>query len=445
MNQPLWTPDSWKKFPIVQQPDWPEKEFSEVTDKISSLPPLVFAGEIRKLREDLSAAERGEKFLLQGGDCAEDFSRCKAVPIRETLKVLLQMAVALTYGANKPVIKVGRIAGQYAKPRSSSFENIDGVEMPSYRGDCVNGPEPTLEARKPDPQRMLQAYFHSTATLNLVRAYVHGGYADLHKVHVWNKEFVTQSKQGVKYENIANKIDDALSFMEACGMGQLTQLKEVEFYISHEALILGYENALTRCDSLSGKYYDCSAHMVWIGDRTRQLDGAHVEFFRGINNPIGMKVGPSMKEDELIQLLDILNPNNESGRITLISRFGHENIGNHLPALAKRVKDEGRNVLWSCDPMHGNTFTSKTGLKTRHFDYILSEIRQFFTIHKENGSIPGGIHFELTGDDVTEIKGGDQMIDDHHLAERYMTNCDPRLNCQQSLEMAFQIAEMIRA
>ena len=445
MNKNDWQPDSWKNFPITQQPEWPADKLKGITDQLHSLPPLVFAGEIRALKKSLAAAERGEKFLLQGGPCAEDFSRCTAVPIRETLKVILQMAVALTYGANKPVIKIGRIAGQYAKPRSKPFELINGVELPSYRGDCVNGPLPNLKDRQPDPERLLKAYFYSASTMNLLRAYVHGGYADLHKVHIWNKEFVAQSRQGVKYEALANKIEDALSFMEACGLGQLPQLKDVEFFISHEALILGYEQALTRQDSLNGLWYDCSAHMVWIGDRTRQLDGAHVEFFRGINNPIGMKVGPSMKEDELIQLIDKLNPENESGRLTLIARFGHENIRQHLPALVKRVKQEGRNVLWSCDPMHGNTFTASSGFKTRDFRHIANEIRHFFQIHKENDSIPGGIHLELTGEDVTEVKGGAQKIDDQHLQERYLTNCDPRLNCQQSLEMAFEVAEMIRS
>ena len=445
MSTANWSPDSWKNFPINQQPDWPKDPLDQTIGKISQLPPLVFAGEIRTLRDNLAACERGERFLLQGGDCAEDFSRCNAVPIRETLKVILQMAIVMTYAANKPVVKVGRIAGQYAKPRSKPFETIDGVELPSYRGDSVNGPEPTLDARQPNPDRLLQAYFHSTATLNLLRAYVHGGYADLHKVHVWNKEFLANSPQGRKYEKLASKIDDALSFMEACGLRELAQLKEVEFFTSHEALILEYEKALTRQDSLTGKWYDCSAHMVWIGDRTRQPDGAHVEFFRGINNPVGLKVGPTMAEDELIKMIDVLNPNNESGRLTLISRFGHDDVRKHLPKLVKRVKKEGRNVLWSCDPMHGNTFTASTGYKTRDFEHIANEIKEFFHIHRENDSIPGGIHFELTGADVTEVKGGAQKIDDHHLQERYLTNCDPRMNCQQSLEMAFQISDLLRS
>lgn len=445
MSKQKWNPDSWRDFPINQQPDWPEEKLRQTMDKVQQMPPLVFAGEIEELKKNLAACERGERFLLQGGDCAEDFTRCRAVPIRETLKVILQMAVILTYAANKPVVKVGRIAGQYAKPRSKPFETINGLELPSYRGDCVNGPEPTSEARNPDPERLLQAYFHSTATLNLLRAYVHGGYADLHKVHIWNKEFLANSPQGMRYEKLASKIDDALSFMEACGLRELRQLKEVEFFTSHEALILEYERALTRQDSLSGRWYDCSAHMVWIGDRTRQPDGAHVEFFRGINNPVGLKVGPTMQEDELIKMIDTLNPNNDSGRLTLISRFGSDKVRQHLPALVKRVKQEGRNVLWSCDPMHGNTFTSTTGYKTRDFENIATEIKEFFHIHKENDSIPGGIHFELTGENVTEVKGGAQKIDDQHLQERYLTNCDPRMNCQQSLEMAFQIAEMIRA
>ena len=447
MTRELWTPDSWRNYPIYQQPKWPDQaKVDEVLNKISTLPPLVFAGETRALRKKLADVEDGKAFLLQGGDCAEDFSRCNAVNIRETLKVMLQMAVVLTYAGEKPVVKVGRIAGQYAKPRSSDTENVNGLELPSYRGDIVNNPAPNLESRTPNPERLLEAYFHSTATLNLLRAYVHGGFADLHKVHVWNKEFLAGSPEGQRYEALANKIDDALKFMNACGMTaeQIPQLAETDYYISHEALILPYEVALTRQDSLTGKYYDCSAHMVWIGDRTRQLDGAHIEFFRGIHNPIGMKVGPSMKEDELIEALDVLNPNNEKGRINLISRFGASKVDDMLPKLVKRVKDEGRNVVWSCDPMHGNTFTATTKFKTRDFKDIASEIKSFFSIHKAEGSVPGGIHLELTGQNVTEVKGGAQKIEDDHLQECYLTNCDPRLNGQQSLEMAFEVAEMIK-
>lgn len=447
MTRELWTPDSWRNYPIYQQPKWPDQaKVDEVLDKISTLPPLVFAGETRALRKKLADVEDGKAFLLQGGDCAEDFSRCNAVNIRETLKVMLQMAVVLTYAGEKPVVKVGRIAGQYAKPRSSDTEMVNGLELPSYRGDIVNNPAPNLDARTPNPERLLEAYFHSTATLNLLRAYVHGGFADLHKVHVWNKEFLAGSPEGQRYEALANKIDDALKFMNACGMtaDQIPQLAETDYYISHEALILPYEVALTRQDSLTGKYYDCSAHMVWIGDRTRQLDGAHIEFFRGIHNPIGMKVGPSMKEDELIEALDVLNPNNEKGRINLISRFGASKVDDMLPKLVKRVKDEGRNVVWSCDPMHGNTFTATTKFKTRDFKDIASEIKSFFSIHKAEGSVPGGIHLELTGQNVTEVKGGAQKIEDDHLQECYLTNCDPRLNGQQSLEMAFEVADMIK-
>ena len=441
-----WTPGSWRTKEIFQQPKWPKEKLDEVCSRLSKLPPLVFAGEIDSLKSQLAAASRGEAFLLQGGDCAEDFSSCNAPYIRETMKVILQMAVVLTFGASKNVVKIGRIAGQYAKPRSSDTETINGVEIPSYRGDCVNSPEATLEARKPDPDRLLQAYFHSTATLNLLRAYVQGGYADLHKVHVWNKEFVANSPEGERYELIAEKIDSAISFMEACGINssQVPQLQRTSIYTSHEALILPYEEALTRRDSLSGRWYDCSAHMIWIGDRTRQIDAAHIEYFRGINNPIGMKVGPTMDADELIRILDILNPNNEEGRINLISRFGHSKIRKMLPDLVKRVRDEGRNVLWSCDPMHGNTFTADSGFKTRDFGYITDEIKGFFDTHSELGTIPGGLHFELTGANVTEICGGAQKISDLDLSNNYQTNCDPRLNCQQSLELAYDIAEMLQ-
>ena len=441
-----WTPDSWKTKEIFQQPNWPQDKLKITTDKIASLPPLVFAGEIESLKSQLAQASRGEAFLLQGGDCAESFATCNAVYIRETMKVILQMAVILTFGANKKIVKVGRVAGQYAKPRSSDTENINGLILPSYRGDCVNSPEPTLEARTPNPERLLESYFHSTASLNLLRAYVQGGYADLHKVHIWNKEFVANSNEGKHYEAIAAKIDNALSFMDACGINstQIPQLSKTSFFTSHEALILAYEQALTRQDSLSGRWYDCSAHMVWIGDRTRQVDGAHVEFFRGINNPVGIKVGPTTKPDELIQLLDTINPNNEAGRITLISRFGHDKVRAMLPPLVKRVRDEGRNVLWSCDPMHGNTFTASSGFKTRDFQFIIDEIKGFFDTHHDAGTIPGGLHFELTGQDVTEVCGGAQKISHDDLSLNYQTNCDPRLNCQQSLELAFTIADMLQ-
>lgn len=441
-----WTPDSWKTKEIFQQPNWPQDKLKLTTDKIASLPPLVFAGEIESLKSQLAQASRGEAFLLQGGDCAESFATCNAVYIRETMKVILQMAVILTFGANKKIVKVGRVAGQYAKPRSSDTENINGIILPSYRGDCVNSPEPTLEARTPNPERLLESYFHSTASLNLLRAYVQGGYADLHKVHIWNKEFVANSAEGQQYESIAAKIDNALSFMDACGINstQIPQLNKTSFFTSHEALILAYEQALTRQDSLSGRWYDCSAHMVWIGDRTRQVDGAHVEFFRGINNPVGIKVGPTTKPDELIQLLDTINPLNEEGRITLISRFGHDKVRSMLPPLVKRVRNEGRNVLWSCDPMHGNTFTATSGFKTRDFQFIIDEIKGFFDTHHEAGTIPGGLHFELTGQDVTEVCGGAQQISHDDLARNYQTNCDPRLNCQQSLELAFTIADMLQ-
>jgi 3-deoxy-7-phosphoheptulonate synthase len=442
----IWTPDSWRQKPILQQPTWPEAELKNTFGRLKTLPPLVFAGEIETLKASLAKAADGQAFVLQGGDCAEDFSRCNAPAIRETLKVILQMAVVLTYAGNKQVVKIGRMAGQYAKPRSSDNETIGGCTLPSYRGDSVNLPEFTPEARRADPERLLQSYFYSTATLNLLRAYVSGGFADLHRVHVWNKEFVANSSQGRRYEDIANRIDDALNFMNACGVGpgQLPQLREAEFYTSHEALVLDYEEALTRKDSLSGRWYDCSAHFIWIGERTRQLDGAHLEFFRGVNNPIGVKISSKLEPDELVKMCHILNPNNEKGRLTLTCRFGKDKVAANLPRLVERIKSEGLNVLWSCDPMHGNTFTATSGYKTRDFDHIASEIRDFFAVHKAAGTVPGGVHFELTGDNVTEIKGGGQNIQDDDLAARYLTNCDPRLNCQQALEMSFQVAEMLR-
>jgi len=442
-----WNLESWKQYPIVQQPDWyDEIKLNAVLEKIRALPPLVFAGEIRNLRKQLAKVERGEAFLLHAGDCAEDFSRCNANAIRDTLKIILQMAVVLTYAGNKPVVKLGRIAGQYAKPRSKPTEVVDGIEMPIYQGDSVNCPDTNPKGRIPDPERLLQAYFHSAATLNLQRAFAHGGYADLKQIHTWNKEFVSKSSQGKKYEKMATKIDEAMEFMEACGLTPENnrEMRETDLYISHEALILPYEEALTRRDSLTDIWYDCSTHLVWIGARTNQPEGAHVEFCRGIHNPIGIKVGPSVTPDEVNKILNTLNPENESGRINLITRFGYKEIKKQLPKYIKAIQKEGHNVLWSCDPMHGNTFTATSNFKTRDFEHIATEIKEFFHIHREQGTIPGGVHFELTGEDVTEIKGGAQKIKDHHLEERYVSNCDPRLNGQQSLEMAFEIAEMIK-
>jgi 3-deoxy-7-phosphoheptulonate synthase len=416
-----------------------------VVEEISSLPPLVFAGEIRELKQMLAEASQGKAFMLQGGDCAEDFSRCTAPAIRELLKVILQMTVILGYVGGKPIVKIGRMAGQYAKPRSSDTEMVNGVELPSYRGDMVNSIEPTPEARRPDPQRMLKGYYLACATMNLLRAFTLGGYAALDRVHAWNNEFVKNSPQGQLYEKIARNIDQAINFMKVVGLDtDIPQLKQASFFTSHEALLLGYEEGLTRQDSTTGDWYDCSAHMLWIGDRTRQLDGAHVEFFRGVLNPLGMKVGPNHDIDELKKIIHRLNPANEAGRLTLITRFGAKKIADHLPLLAREMKKEGFNIVWICDPMHGNTYTAETGHKTRNFDDILSEIRSFFEIHWAEETVPAGVHFEMTGENVTECTGGGRKIRDQHLKERYLTRCDPRLNAEQSLELAFQVAELIR-
>ncbi len=388
----------------------------------------------------------GKAFLLQGGDCAEDFTHCTAPAIRDLLKVILQMAVILSYAGGKPVIKVGRMAGQYAKPRSADTEMVNGQEISSYRGDMVNSFEPNEEARRPDPQRMVKGYYLAAATMNLTRAFTKGGYAALHRVHAWNDEFVKSSPMGRSYERLARNIDQALHFMEVIGINtDVPQLNQAMFYVSHEALLLGYEEALTRQDSITGGWYDCSAHMVWIGDRTRQLDGAHVEFLRGVLNPIGIKVGPRHDISVIKKLIDRLNPENEPGRITLITRFGAKDVDKYLPSLIREIKKEGSKVVWSCDPMHGNTYTAESGHKTRNFDEILHELQCFFEIHWAEGSIPGGVHFELTGDNVTECTGGGRNILDQHLQQNYLTNCDPRLNAEQSLELAFQLAEMIRS
>lgn len=442
-----WTKSSWQKFTALQQPNWPDRvAYQEAVDTIAKLPPLVFAGEIRDLKKQLAAAVEGKAFLLQGGDCAEDFTHCTAPAIRDSLKVILQMAVILTYAGNKPVIKVGRMAGQYAKPRSADMETVNGKEIASYRGDMVNSPEPTAEARQPDPQRMVKGYHLATATMNITRAFTKGGYAALHRVHSWNNEFVKSSPMGRSYERLARNISQALRFMEVIGLNtDIPQLNQAMFYISHEALLLGYEEALTRQDSITGGWYDCSAHMLWIGDRTRQLDGAHVEFLRGVLNPIGMKVGPKHDINVIKKLIEKLNPENEPGRLTLITRFGIKQVDKYLPSLIREIKKEGYKVVWSCDPMHGNTYTAESGHKTRNFDEILQELQCFFEIHWAEGSVPGGVHFELTGDNVTECTGGGRNILDRHLKQNYLTNCDPRLNAEQSLELAFQIAEMIRS
>ncbi|WP_240194760.1 class II 3-deoxy-7-phosphoheptulonate synthase [Desulfobulbus rhabdoformis] len=446
-NMSNWSKTSWHNFPALQQPKWPDKQrYDEIVQTISELPPLVFAGEIRDLKSMLAKAVKGEAFLLQGGDCSEEFSRCTAPNIRETLKVLLQMAVVLTYAGNKPVVKVGRIAGQYAKPRSADMENVNGMEIPSYRGDMANSIEPDAEARIPDPARMLKGYHLSASTLNLLRAFTRGGFGSLHRVQAWNQEFVKQSPMGRSYERMAVQISNAIKFMETIGIEtDIPRLKEVQFFTSHEALFLGYEQALTREDSITGGWYDCSAHMLWIGDRTRQLDGAHIEFLRGVRNPLGMKVGPNYDIDTILKIIERLNPENEAGRITLITRFGYRDIEKYLPPLLRAVKKSGQQVLWTCDPMHANTFKADSGHKTRDFENILSELRCFFELHWVEGTVPGGVHFELTGDDVTECIGGARQLSDAQLGQRYLTTCDPRLNAEQSLEMAFQIAEMIRS
>jgi 3-deoxy-7-phosphoheptulonate synthase len=442
-----WTPDGWRSRPISQVPDYPDPaKLDEVERRLRAFPPLVFAGEARRLTERLGEVAEGRAFLLQGGDCAESFAEFNANNIRDTFRVLLQMAVVLTFGAACPVVKVGRMAGQFAKPRSAPTETIGGVELPSYRGDIINGIEFTEAARRPDPERMVQSYNQSAATLNLLRAFAQGGFADLHKVHRWNLDFVADSAQGHRYAELADRLSETLDFMAACGLtGETTpQIRETEFFTSHEALLLVYEQALTRVDSLTGQWYDCSAHMLWIGDRTRRPDGAHVEFLRGVQNPIGLKCGPTMSADELLQLIEILNPQNVPGRLTLIARMGHDLVEAKLPALIRAVKRAGAKAVWSCDPMHGNTIKSSTGYKTRPFDRILAEVRSFFAVHQAEGTHAGGVHFEMTGQDVTECIGGAQAITDERLADRYHTHCDPRLNASQALELAFLIAEALK-
>ncbi len=442
-----WTPESWRSKPAMQMPDYEDAAgLAAAEDRLAKYPPLVFAGEARSLKADLAKVARGDAFLLQGGDCAESFAEFHPDKIRDTFRVMLQMAVALTFGSSTPVVKVGRVAGQFAKPRSSGMETVDGVELPSYRGDIINGFDFDADTRRPDPDRMVQAYNQAASTLNLLRAFAQGGYADLHKVHQWNLGFVGRSDQGERYEDMANRIDEALQFMAACGVTSdaIPAIRETEFFTSHEALLLPYEQALTRVDSTSGDWYDVSAHFLWIGDRTRQPDGAHVEFLRGVKNPIGLKCGPSLDPDELIRLIDILNPEDEPGRLTLIARMGSDKVDDGLPPLLRRVKQEGRNVIWACDPMHGNTVKSSSGYKTRPFDRILAEVRAFFDVHHAEGTQPGGVHFEMTGEEVTECTGGAQAITDDGLSLRYHTACDPRLNATQALELAFLIAEKLK-
>ena len=442
-----WTPDTWRTKPIRQAPAYPDPaKVAGVEGKLRSFPPLVFAGEARKLKSQLAKVASGNAILLQGGDCAESFAEFHPDTIRDTFRVLLQMAVVMTFGAAVPVVKVGRIAGQFAKPRSAEMETRDGVALPSYRGDIVNGIEFTPEARIPDPDRWLTAYSQSAATLNLIRAFARGGYADLHRVHRWTLGFVDRSPAGDRYRAVADRISECLAFMEACGLtSELPQINETDFYTSHEALLLGFEEAMTRVDSTSGDWYDTSAHMLWIGDRTRQYDGAHVEFLRGVKNPIGLKCGPSLETDDLLRLIDRLNPLNEPGRLTLIARMGVDKIGTGLPPLVRAVEREGRSVVWSSDPMHGNTIKSATGFKTRPFDRIAGELKHFFDIHRAEGTWAGGVHLELTGTDVTECLGGAQAIDDETLQSRYHTHCDPRLNGAQAIELAFLVADHLKA
>ncbi|MEH6607379.1 MAG: 3-deoxy-7-phosphoheptulonate synthase class II [Pseudomonadales bacterium] len=443
-----WHPASWRDFPARQQPQYGDLALlAGVEQQLRQQPPLVFAEEATKLRRQLADAAEGKAFLLQGGDCAETFADFTTVGIRDLFKVLMQMSVVLTYAGRKPVVKVGRLAGQFAKPRSANSEVIDGIELPSFRGDIINGVEFTEQARVADPSRMLQAYHQSTATLNLVRAFAQGGLADLHQVHEWNLSFVTGNSSCEQYQQLANQIQDALEFMEVCGITSDTSsaLRGTTLYTSHEALLLNYEQALTRKDSLTGQWFDCSAHMLWIGERTRQLDGAHVEFLRGVANPLGVKISSAISADELIELIDVLNPDNDPGRLSLISRMGADKTEQNLPALAKRVAEEGRSVVWSCDPMHGNTVKAANGYKTRSLDRIMSEIEQFFAVLPACGQHAGGLHLEMTGAHVTECVGGAYHVSEADLASCYQTQCDPRLNAQQVLELSFKVAELMSA
>ena len=443
----IWKPNSWKKKNARHIPFYKDLNNLEmVTKKLSAFPPLVFAGESRNLEKQLGEVANGRAFLLQGGDCAESFSDFHPNNIRDSFKVMLQMSVVLTFGASCPVVKVGRMAGQFAKPRSQEKETIDNVELESYKGDIINGIEFNENSRNPDPNRLLQAYNQSAATLNLLRAFSQGGFANLKQIHQWNLSFVDEGQTKKKFEEIARRIDECLIFMEACGINDknVPQMNETDFFTSHEALLLPYEEALTRIDSTSGKWFDVSAHMLLVGDRTRQLDGAHIEFVKGIGNPIGIKVGPSIDTDELVKIIDLINPNNIPGRITLICRMGADKVSSKLPNIISKINKEGKKVVWACDPMHGNTIKAKNGYKTRPLNNIISEIQQFFQIHRSQGSYPGGIHLEMTGQDVTECIGGLQEIKENDLKSRYHTYCDPRLNASQSLELAFLLSEFLK-
>lgn len=442
-----WNRDSWREFNILQQPKYPDlKELKEVEEKLKSLPPLVFAGEARSLKEELAKVCNGEAFLLQGGDCAESFTNFNANNIRDMFKVLLQMAIVLTFAGGYPVVKVGRVAGQFAKPRSSDFEEVNGVKLPSYRGDIINGFEFDEKARVPDPKRMIEAYYQSASTMNLLRAFSRGGLADLHQVHKWNLGFVKKPEIGEKYAKLADELTKTLSFMAACGITSANTpvINQTAVYTSHEALLLPYEEALTRVDSLSGDWYDCSAHMLWIGERTRGINDAHVHFLSGVKNPIGVKIGPSAKAEDVVALANKLNPENEAGRLNVIIRMGADKIGENLPKILRELKREGLNIVYSIDPMHGNTVKTSNNYKTREFDKIISEVRSFFEIHKAEGTRAGGVHLEMTGQDVTECTGGALNITESSLEQRYETQCDPRLNADQALELAFLMADLVK-
>ena len=442
-----WNRDSWREFNILQQPNYPDlKELKEVEEKLKSLPPLVFAGEARSLKEELAKVCNGEAFLLQGGDCAESFTNFNANNIRDMFKVLLQMAIVLTFAGGYPVVKVGRVAGQFAKPRRSDFEEVNGIKLPSYRGDIINGFEFDEKARVPDPKRMIEAYYQSASTMNLLRAFSRGGLADLHQVHKWNLGFVKKPEIGEKYAKLADELTKTLSFMAACGITSANTpvINQTAVYTSHEALLLPYEEALTRVDSLSGEWYDCSAHMLWIGERTRGINDAHVHFLSGVKNPIGVKIGPSAKAEDVVALANKLNPENEAGRLNVIIRMGADKIGENLPKILRELKREGLNIVYSIDPMHGNTVKTSNNYKTREFDKIISEVRSFFEIHKAEGTRAGGVHLEMTGQDVTECTGGALNITESSLEQRYETQCDPRLNADQALELAFLMADLVK-
>ena len=444
-----WNPNTWRNYPVVQMPKYiNQKSLSSVEAKLSLKPPLVFAGEVQALKKSLHLVEKGEAFILQGGDCAESFTQFSANGIRDTFKVLLQMAVILTFGSSMPIIKIGRIAGQFAKPRSSDIEVLNGVELPSYRGDMINDMEFNKASREPDPHRLIEGYEQSAATLNLIRAFAQGGMADLAKVHEWTLGFLADTPETTKYQEVADRISESLNFMKACGLTSDTasQLRETEFYTSHEALLLNYEEALTREDTITSEkgWYSTSAHLLWVGDRTRQHDHGHIEFLSGIQNPVGIKCGPSLEPDDLIRLIEKINPENDTGKVVLICRMGSEKVFDHLPKLIKKIQSEGKKVIWCCDPMHGNTIKASNGYKTRKVSQILSEVDNFFNVHKTESSYPGGVHFEMTGSNVTECLGGANEVKESDLGSRYHTHCDPRLNGSQSLELAFLISDLLK-